>query len=193
MCVITMLPSAYPTWKPQIQGLLMLGMIIGTILAELTCSGTLSDYLVYRLSRGITANRIPEMRLWLFIPAAALSALGLIIFGVAERFAWHWAIALFGSGLFAYGVQAGNTTVAAYTVDCYPDEVMSIVAFYSVHLNLSAFASPFWIVPMVNKMGWAWAFGTQAIITFAVAAVFIPSLLIWGKGLRGRRGPLTLK
>lgn len=186
-----MLPAAYPTWTPQIQGLLVVGMIIGTIIAEFTCSGALSDILVEKFSGGIPERRRPEMRLWLLIPAVFTTALGLVLFAVSQQFAWHWAVAQVAAGLFAFGVQTGNTVISTYVVDCYPDQVMSIIAFYSVHLNLSAFASPFWIVPQVNKWGWGWAFGSEALIVVTFAAAFVPVMLVWGGAMHTWRGPLT--
>lgn len=193
MCVITMLPAAYPTWQPQIQGLLVIGMIIGTITAEVTCSGALSDALVDCLSGGIASQRKPEMRLWLLIPAILATSLGLTLFALSTQRGWHWAVTQVGSGFVAFGIQAGNTVVSTYVVDCYPQHVMSIIAFYSVHLNLSAFASPFWIVPQVSdpRWGWGWAFGSEAIIVVVFGALFIPGMLIWGDKLRLWRGPLV--
>ena len=190
MCVITMLPAAHPTWKPQIQGLLVSGMIVGTIVAEVTCSGTLSDTLVRRFSSGVVERRRPEVRLWLLLPAVSATALGLVLFALTQQYNWHWAIGQTATAIFAFGVQVGNTVVSTYVVDCYPDHVMSIIAFYSVHLNLSAFASPFWIVPQVNRMGWGWTFGSEALITVAFAAAFLPVMILWGSSLRSWRGPL---
>jgi hypothetical protein len=190
MCVITMLPAAYPTWKPQIQGLLVSGMIVGTIVAEVTCSGTLSDILVRRFSNGVVERRKPEVRLWLLLPAVFTTALGLTLFALSRQYAWHWAVDQVATAVFAFGVQAGNTVVSTYVVDCYPDHVMSIIAFYSVHLNLSAFASPFWIVPQVNHIGWGWSFGSEALITVAFAAAVLPVMILWGSSLRSWRGPL---
>lgn len=190
MCVITMLPVAYPTWKPQIQGLLTLGMIVGTVIAEGTCSGRLSDMLVRRFSGGVPERRRPEVRLWLLIPAVLTTSLGLVFFGISQQYTWHWAASQVATAVFAFGVQAGNTVISTYVVDCYPEHVMSIIAFYTVHLNLSAFASPFWIVPQVNRMGWGWTFGSEALITIAFA-VLLPVMIVWGSKLRSWRGPLT--
>ena len=36
----------------------------------------------------------------------------------------------------------GNTVISSYIVDCYPLQSMSIITFYSVLLNLSAFINP---------------------------------------------------
>ena len=36
----------------------------------------------------------------------------------------------------------GNTAITSYVVDCYPLQSMSIITFYSVLLDLSAFINP---------------------------------------------------
>lgn len=36
----------------------------------------------------------------------------------------------------------GNTVTASYVVDCYPLQSMSVITFYAVFINFSAFASP---------------------------------------------------
>lgn len=200
-----MLPAAYPTWKPQIQGLLVSGMIIGTVIAEFTCSGALSDYLIARLSSSTSFNstancphsslpaRKPEIRLYLLVPALFTTTLGLILFAVSQQYHWHYIVAQLATALFAFGIQVANTVVSSYIVDCYPDQVMSIVALYSVHLNLSAFASPFWIVPQQASEGWGWAFGSEAIIVAGCAVVWVPAMIIWGGRMLKWRGPLVLE
>lgn len=42
----------------------------------------------------------------------------------------------------AAGIQIGNTVIATYIVDSYPLQSMSVITFYSVLLNLSAFVDP---------------------------------------------------
>ena len=44
--------------------------------------------------------------------------------------------------LFAAGIQMGNTVITSYIVDSYPLQSMSVITFYSVFLNLSAFINP---------------------------------------------------
>lgn len=74
LSVITMIPAAYVQYSPQIQGLLFLGLLLGTLTSEIFCSGRLSDYIVLRLTRRNNNVRVAEMRLWLAYPAALLSA-----------------------------------------------------------------------------------------------------------------------
>lgn len=74
LSIITMLPAAYVQYSPQIQGLLFLGLLLGTLFSEVFCSGRFSDYLVLKLAKKNDGIRVPEMRLWLAYPAALLSA-----------------------------------------------------------------------------------------------------------------------
>jgi len=74
LSIITMIPAAYAQYSPQIQGLLFLGLLLGTLFSEIFCSGRLSDWLVLRLTKNNGNVRVAEMRLWLAYPAALLSA-----------------------------------------------------------------------------------------------------------------------
>ena len=79
LSIITMIPAAYTSYSPQIQGLFFLGLLLGTLFAELFCSGKLSDSIINRLAVKNNGIRTPEMRLWLAYPAALLSA-GMVFF-----------------------------------------------------------------------------------------------------------------
>ena len=69
-----MVPAAYEMYTPLIQGLLFLGLFLGTLVAEICCSGRLSDWIVERLARRNGGVRVPEMRLWLAYPAIVITA-----------------------------------------------------------------------------------------------------------------------
>ena len=142
LSIITMLPAAYPNYSPQIQGLLFLGLLIGTLFSEICFSGRLSDYIVKKLAKRNNGVRIPEMRLWLAYPAALLSAIGLILWGNSIDKAYHWIVGQIAFVLFAAGIQIGNTAITSYIIDSYPLQSMSVITFYSVFLNLSAFINP---------------------------------------------------
>lgn len=42
----------------------------------------------------------------------------------------------------AAGIQVGNTVTSSYIVDSYPLQSTSVITFYAVFLNLSAFINP---------------------------------------------------
>ena len=54
------------------------------------------------------------------------------------------------------GIQMGNTVITAYIVDCYPLQSMSVITFYSVFLNLSAFISPVSTSSIVFSSSLSW-------------------------------------
>lgn len=74
LSIVTQIPAAYAQYSPSTQGLLFLGLLIGSWFAELFCSGRLSDWLVERLSKSHGGIRVPETRLWLAYPAVVLSS-----------------------------------------------------------------------------------------------------------------------
>ncbi|PWY66087.1 hypothetical protein BO70DRAFT_374789 [Aspergillus heteromorphus CBS 117.55] len=150
MSVITMVPSAYAEYSPLIQGLLFLGLLVGTLVAEVSCSGALSDRLVGVLARRNGGVRVPEMRLW----------------GVSA------------------GIQIGNTVITSYIVDAYPLQSTSVIIFYAVFLNLSAFANPFFIAQWESSAGWTWTFTTQALVVLVAGTGVLISLQVFGGRLR---------
>jgi hypothetical protein len=99
------------------------------------------------------------MRLWLGYPAAVLSSLGLLIWGLSVDREWHWItgqIAFFlckwsgvkcGIAMWmpqnmidvhidGAGLQIGNTALSNYIVDSYYEHAMDIITFYTVIINV---------------------------------------------------------
>lgn len=74
LSIITYIPVAYVQYSAQVQGLLFLGLILGTLFSEVFVSGRLSDYIVLKLAKRNNDVKLPEMRLWLAYPAALSSA-----------------------------------------------------------------------------------------------------------------------
>lgn len=187
--MITYLPAAYPEYKPEIQGLLFIGLILGTLVSEVLFSGALGDVIMLKFAQRNGGVRLAECRLWLIYPAVLISAgtledtlwhtewiltiplVGLTLWGISIDKHYHWIvgqIAFFlckqapqapasldislsnaDDVIVAAGVQMGNTAICAYVVDCYPRHAMSVITFYSVLLNLSAFVNPVSVSPQM--------------------------------------------
>ncbi|KAI9792928.1 MAG: hypothetical protein M1816_001250 [Peltula sp. TS41687] len=206
LSIITSIPAAYAKYSPQIQGLLFLGLILGTLLSEIFCSGRLTDFIVAKLAKRNNNTRVAEMRLWLAYPAALISSIGLIIWGISIDKSYHWMVgqvAFFlcksstqsrsrrlraDSSKVAAGMQIGNTVISSYIVDCYPLQSMSVITFYAVFLNLSAFINPFFITPWVDQSGYTWSFAAQGIITFFAFVPVIACLHRFGPIVRAKNG-----
>lgn len=72
--------------------LLFIGLIVGTLFSEMFCSGRLSDWIVVKLARRNQGLKTPEMRLWLIYPAALLTVIGLVVWGVSIDRGYHWMV-----------------------------------------------------------------------------------------------------
>jgi hypothetical protein len=71
---------------------LYIGLIVGTLISEVFCSGSLSDRIVIKLAKSNNNQKTPEMRLWLAYPAALLTAVGLIVWGLSVDRVFHWMV-----------------------------------------------------------------------------------------------------
>ncbi|KAK3303887.1 major facilitator superfamily transporter [Chaetomium strumarium] len=192
LSVVTLVPVAYQTYAAHIQGLLYLGLIVGTLVSEVFCSGSLSDWIVIKLAKSNHNNqKTPEMRLWLAYPAAVLTAVGLVVWGVSVDRGYHWIVGQVALGLFGAGIQMGNTAICSYVVDAYPMQSMATMTFYAVMLNLSAFVDPFFIVPWVEHVGFTWTFAGHAMITIFVCIPVMAALHRFGGAMRQKSGNPT--
>ncbi|EME46480.1 hypothetical protein DOTSEDRAFT_78755 [Dothistroma septosporum NZE10] len=208
LSVITLVPAAYAKYSPRVQGLLFIGLIVGTVFSELFCSGRLSDWLVVKVAARNGTKKTPEMRLWLVYPAALLTSVGLIVWGISIDREYHWmvgqvAFALSESPQFpspsqmkmltfvppvGAGIQMANTAVCAYVIDAYPRQSMSVVVFYAVFLNLSAFIDPFFIAYWLDTAGYTWTFAGHALITIFFCIPIFAILHTFGGAIRARNG-----
>ncbi|KAK1758951.1 MFS transporter [Echria macrotheca] len=190
LSVVTLVPVAYAETYPDahIQGLLYLGLIVGTLISEVLCSGSLSDRIVVKLAKSNNNQKTPEMRLWLAYPAAALTAVGLILWGISVDRGYHFMVGQVAFALFGAGIQMGNTAICSYVVDAYPMQSMATMTFYAVMLNMSAFVDPFFIVPWVENVGFTWTFAGHAIITVFFCVPLIVVVHKFGGALRAKAG-----
>ncbi|KAF4880720.1 putative transporter [Colletotrichum siamense] len=188
LSVITMIPVAYVDYSPQTQGLFFIGLIVGTLISEIFFSGKLSDWLVIKLAKRNDGIKTAEMRLWLAYPAALLTAVGLIIWGVSIDKGYHWMVGQVAFALFGAGIQMGNTAICSYVVDAYPLQSMAVITFYAVLLNFSAFVDPFFIAPWVDGVGYSWTFAGHSIITIFFCIPALAALHWFGGSIRQRCG-----
>ncbi|GKT60202.1 MFS transporter [Colletotrichum tofieldiae] len=188
LSVITMIPVAYIEYSPQTQGLFFIGLIVGTLVSEIFFSGKLSDWLVIKLAKRNDGVKTAEMRLWLTYPAALLTSIGLIIWGVSIDKAYHWMVGQVAFALFGAGIQMGNTAICSYIVDAYPLQSMAVITFYAVLLNFSAFVDPFFIAPWVTNVGYTWTFAGHGIITLFFCIPALGLLHRYGGAMRQKAG-----
>lgn len=68
---------------------LYIGLIVGTVVSEVLCLGRLSDWLIITLAKRRDNTKTPDMRLLLSYPAAILTAIDLILWGVSVDRGYH--------------------------------------------------------------------------------------------------------
>ncbi|KAJ0115607.1 hypothetical protein J7T55_010430 [Diaporthe amygdali] len=90
--VETMVPVAYANYSIIGQGLLFLGLIVGTLTAEILFSGWVGDLIVGKLSTGRGIARTPEMRIWLAYPGIIMFAAGLVLWGSSIENSYHFMV-----------------------------------------------------------------------------------------------------
>ncbi|TVY29260.1 putative transporter [Lachnellula hyalina] len=188
--VTSLVPDAYATDAPNIQGAKLVGLLVGLLAAEVLCSGALSDKIMVILTRKNNGKRVPEMRLYLGFPAAIISSIGLVLWGLSVDGNWHWMTGQVAFFLYALGLQMGNTILSAYIVDNYPEYANEVITFYSVIINMSAFINPWFIFYWIEASGYTWTFAAQCIIcTFGV----IPAYMILQRFGPRLRKPMYIK
>lgn len=121
-----------------------------------------------------------------------MNTVGLIVWGVSIEHNYHWIVGQIAFFLLAAGIQTGNTIIASYVVDAYPLQSMSVITFYAVLLNLSAFVSPFFVAPWVAANGFAWCFAAQGILTAFVGGGGLAIWHLFGGRVRGWKGQATM-
>ncbi|KAM5349220.1 hypothetical protein ACJ41O_005727 [Fusarium nematophilum] len=144
---LSMAPAANAAFDIRVQGLLFIGFALGILIAEVFCSGRLSDIICSKIALKEGGERRPEMRLYLGYPAVAVNAVGLCVWGLSAQYQWHWMAGQVGMFLSSWHgpPQTGNGAVCAYIFDCYPDLIVEVMAFYAIFLNAASFVVPFYI------------------------------------------------
>ena len=161
--------------------------IVGVTLGE-AVAGRWSDFIVSMFAKRNNGVRIPEARLHAIWPVFLLVPFGLIIFGTCIYYKVPWIGSCIGFVMAVAGCQIAATVTTTYSIDCYKPLAGYVGTFYTVVRQLVGFAVPFYDVPFGQGAGFAWEFGTYAIVSFVL---FLPTAgLIWyGAALRKKFPP----
>jgi MFS family permease len=96
----------------------IIGSFIGCIYG-----GYFSDVFVRWMARRNGGIAEAEHRLWLMFPAAIISPVGLMLFGIGTNNGWSWPVPYVGLGFIGFGWGCAGDLSMAYLMDCYPDMV----------------------------------------------------------------------
>jgi hypothetical protein len=201
MCVATghLFPEMFGL-DPQQVGLQNVSLIIGSVIGE-QFGGFMSDWWMWRRQKSVGAGGSdsdsqgegkaavkvqPEFRLWVGYLGQLLTICGVVVYLVQlGRAGDSWNVTpIVGSGIAAAGNQIVTTVVTTYAVDCYREDAASIGVFINFVRQTWGFIGPFWIVDMIQKVG----FDASAGITTAliVGVSLIPTAVVQWRGQRWR-------
>lgn len=175
-------------------GLQFIAMIIGLVIGE-AMGGIGSDYWMKRIS-GISGRKPRnEDRLWLAYPGFALSATGLLIWGVTTQQATpgKWIVTpSIGAAIAFVGCQLVTTVLVTYVIDVNPAwaaqtglivnflrQTWSFVSSFSILLisnlsdSYSSQVGPFYYTPMFRRLGYGGTGGVMAAIVGVVPTAAI--------------------
>lgn len=158
---------------------LLIGSIIGCIYG-----GYFSDKFVFywasKYNHGVFE---PEARLYMLLPTAIISPLGLIMFGVGTDKQWPWLATYFGLGFIGFGWGCAGDLGMSYLMDAYPEMVLEgMVGVSAVNNGLACiftFACQSWI----DHQGTLKTYIALGIISFLIFCTTVP-MIIYGKACR---------
>jgi hypothetical protein len=134
----------------------------------------------------------PEVRLRAIYISTPFMIAGIVLLGFALENAYHYMITALGWGLYVFGIMITTVAINAYGLDSYPEGSGEVAAWINMARTTGGFVVSYFQVRWAESMGPQNSFGTQAGIV-AVASVVPVFLMVWGKGLRERAGPLDFK
>ncbi|OQE39180.1 hypothetical protein PENCOP_c007G08393 [Penicillium coprophilum] len=168
-------------------GLMNVAPFVGAILG-FPFGGHLSDKSILWLSKRNGGIYEPEMRLWLALPIAIVSPVGILMFGLGLAYGAHWAILAVGFGFFGFSLAAISGITLSYLMDCYQDIIGDALVGVIFMRNIFSVIVLFVLTPWVDAMGMRDLHILVAVIAFLILLIPVP-LLIWGKKARMATAP----
>lgn len=163
-------------------GYLHFSPIVGVIIAEIF-GHFFNDFLVRRYISKHGGIFEPEVRLWPVYIGAVFNIPGVVLVGLTVANHWSVAGAVFGWGLFGFGIMLGSVVVTAYCLDSFPTAPAEVAAWINLARTTGGFAVGFFQEPWGHKMGYDVSFGIQAAIC-AVSVIPVVIVHLYGHRMR---------
>ncbi|CAG8259512.1 unnamed protein product [Penicillium salamii] len=179
-------------------GLMNIAPFVGAVFG-FPFGGHLSDKSILWLSKRNGGFYEPEMRLWLALPLAVVTPVGILMFGLGLAYVRpsrnfliilsnrlqgiHWALLAVGFGIFGFAFAAISGIALSYLMDCYQDIIGDALVGVIFVRNIFSVIVLFVLTPWVNCMGMRDLHILVAVIAFVILLMPIP-LLKWGKRAR---------
>jgi MFS family permease len=116
-------------------GLMNIPCLIGAVIGCFW-GGWMSDLFVeWYAKRFRNGIREAEDRLWMMYPVAAISPVGMLLFGIGTAYGWSWHVPYVGLGFIGFGWGCAGDLSMAYLMDAYPEMVLEGMVGVSVVNN----------------------------------------------------------
>lgn len=174
----------YRGWSVPTSNLPFVAVLLGVVLAFLTCS----LYTVTIFKRRVHAHHgvvVAEDRLPPMILGAVVLPPALLWFGwTGGRADVAWASPVLASFVIGYGLLLIFITGVVYLVDVYQHHANSAMSIHVVVRSLVACCFPLWANNMYDRLGIAW--GTSLLAFLCVPMLFAPVVFyFYGARIRG--------
>ncbi|KAI1212099.1 MFS general substrate transporter [Annulohypoxylon truncatum] len=126
---------------------------------------------------------VPETRLFLFLIPTIVVFTGIVLFGFSVEQQMSWPVIFTAYGLMSVGLTGSASITMTYVCDCYFPVSAECLEMINGIKNIVAFGLVHGVVPWVDNMGYAKAFGTLGGIFGGLMALVVP-LLVWGPQIR---------
>ncbi|VVT54660.1 uncharacterized protein SAPINGB_P004187 [Magnusiomyces paraingens] len=121
----------------------------------------------------------PETRLYMLIPTALISPLGLFLFGCGTHFKWHWFVSYLGLLFVGIGWGCAGDLSLSYLMDAYPDMVLENMVGAAFISNIIAGTFAFFSQHIIDRYG---TFKTYLILGSLNLFFFLLTVLMIAKG-----------
>ncbi|KAF2851658.1 MFS general substrate transporter [Plenodomus tracheiphilus IPT5] len=163
-------------------GYLHFSPIVGVVIAEIL-GHFLNDFIARRYVAKHGGVFEPEVRLWPVYIGAVFNIPGLVLVGQTVANHWNVAGAVFGWGLFGFGIMLGSVVITAYCLDCFPTAPAEVAAWLNLSRTIGGFAVGYFQEPWGKKSGYDVSFGVQAVIC-AISVIPVAIVHIYGHRMR---------
>ncbi|KAG7897505.1 hypothetical protein KL935_005130 [Ogataea polymorpha] len=157
----------------------VIGALIGCLYA-----GYFSDWFVIWKAKRNGGIQEAEFRLWFLFPAAIISPIGLLLFGIGTDKLWSWKVTYtVGLGFIGFGFATAGDIAMGYLMDAYPEMILEGMLGVAFINNMIGCIFTFACSPLIAALGTVRTYIMLAIIDFGTFAFIIPFLL-YGKQMR---------
>ncbi|ODV82815.1 hypothetical protein CANARDRAFT_204474 [[Candida] arabinofermentans NRRL YB-2248] len=174
-----------PPWSYSDTGVALMNLpcVIGALIGCLY-AGYFSDRFVIWLSHKNGGIQEAEYRLWFLFPAAIISPVGMLLFGLGTYNVWSWKVTYtVGLGFIGFGFATSGDIAMGYLMDAYPEMVLEGMIGVAFINNMIGCIFTFTCSMIIDALGTKKTYIMLAIIDFGTFLFIIPFLL-YGKEMR---------